>query len=111
MKFNLKAIAAAVALVATGSANAAFQDALTAGGSSLVVVAFNAVTNAYYVRDNQWARFEIASTSITGTNWTNSTNNVVLPTDAPATDPPFALNVAASANEKLRKLTLPPPAP
>ena len=51
MKFNLKAIAAAVALVATGSANAAFQDALTAGGSSLVVVAFNAVTNAYYVRD------------------------------------------------------------
>jgi hypothetical protein len=65
MKLNLKAIAAAVALVATGSANAAFQDNLAPGGSSLVVVAFNAVTNAYYVRDTGFILNNFLPNSVT----------------------------------------------
>ena len=51
MKLNLKMIALAVAMVATGSANAALIGSGSNGGSSLALVAFNSVTNAYYVRD------------------------------------------------------------
>ncbi|MDL2339523.1 MAG: hypothetical protein QFE16_16945, partial [Pseudomonadota bacterium] len=51
MKLNLKMIAAAVALVATGSSQAAFTNAATSTGSSLALLAYNTVTNAYYVRD------------------------------------------------------------
>jgi hypothetical protein len=65
MKFNLKAIAAAVALVAAGSANAAFQDSNGVGGSSLVVVAFNAITNAYYVRDTGFILNNFLPNSVT----------------------------------------------
>lgn len=53
MKLNLKAIALAAALVAAGSAHADLVGNAdnTATGSSLALVAFNSVTNAYYVRD------------------------------------------------------------
>jgi len=50
MKFNLKMIAVAAAMVAASSSHAALTTA-TAGNSSFAMVAFNAVTNAYYVRD------------------------------------------------------------
>ena len=50
MKFNLKVIAAAVALAAAGSAHADITGA-NFGNSSLVIMAFNTVTNSYYVRD------------------------------------------------------------
>lgn len=50
MKFNLKVIAAAVALATAGSAHADIVGA-NFGNSSLVIVAFNTVSNAYYVRD------------------------------------------------------------
>ncbi len=51
MKFNLKMIAAAVAMVsAVGSANADLVDPAT-GNGSLVLVAFNTATRDYYIRD------------------------------------------------------------
>jgi len=50
MKFNLKMIAVAAAMVAASSSHAALTSA-TAGNSSFAMVAFNVVTNAYYVRD------------------------------------------------------------
>ena len=54
MKLNLKIIAAAAAMVAASGAHADFTPNLTnstTGNSSLVLVAFNAVTNSYYYRD------------------------------------------------------------
>lgn len=53
MKLNLKMIAVAAAMVAAGSANAALigNNVPGNGGSSLALVAFNSVTNSYYVRD------------------------------------------------------------
>ena len=48
MKLNLKTIAAAVALVAAGSAHA---DIVGGANSSLVITAFNTVTKSYYLRD------------------------------------------------------------
>jgi len=50
MKFNIKAIAAAVALVATGAAHADLTSAAN-GNSSFALVAFNTTTHAYFVRD------------------------------------------------------------
>ena len=53
MKLNLKMIAVAAAMVATGSVHAALIGANVVGGtgSSLALVAFNQVTQSYYVRD------------------------------------------------------------
>lgn len=50
MKLKLKLIAAAAAIAVSGLAHADLVGANT-GNSTLVLVAFNAVTNAYYVRD------------------------------------------------------------
>lgn len=50
MKLKLKLIAAAAAMAVTGLAHADLVGANT-GNSTLVLVAFNAITNAYYVRD------------------------------------------------------------
>ena len=50
MKLKLKLIAAAAAMAVTGMAHADLVAANT-GNSSLALVAFNAVTGAYYVRD------------------------------------------------------------
>jgi hypothetical protein len=49
MKFNLKMIAVAAAMVSAGVANAA----PTTGGNngSLVIAAYNTVSSAYYIRD------------------------------------------------------------
>ena len=56
MKLNFKMIAVAAAMAAAGSAHAELVGANVAGGpgstgSSLALVAFNSVTNSYYVRD------------------------------------------------------------
>ena len=53
MKLNLKMVAVAAAMVAAGSAHADLVGANVVGGtgSSLALVAFNSVTNSYYVRD------------------------------------------------------------
>jgi len=52
MKFNLKMIAVAVAMVsAAGAANAALTGPDASTGSSLALVAFNDVTKAWYIRD------------------------------------------------------------
>lgn len=51
MKLNLKMIAVAAAMVATGSANATLTAANVPGGSSLVLVAFSTATQDYYYRD------------------------------------------------------------
>lgn len=50
MKFNLKLIAATVSMVAASAAHADLA-ANNSGNSSLALVAFNTVTNSYYVRD------------------------------------------------------------
>jgi|GEM_PF-1118772 len=50
MKFNLKMIAVAAAMVSAGVANAAPTTATTNNGS-LVIGAFNVTTNAWYLRD------------------------------------------------------------
>lgn len=50
MKLKLKIIAAAAAMALTGVAHADLIPT-TSGNSSLALLAFNAVTNAYYVRD------------------------------------------------------------
>ena len=53
MKLNLKMIAVAAAMAAAGSAHADLVGGNVVGsqGSSLALVAFNSVTNSYYVRD------------------------------------------------------------
>lgn len=53
MKLNFKMIAVAAAMAAAGSAHADLITANNVGGpgSSLALVAFNSVTNSYYVRD------------------------------------------------------------
>jgi hypothetical protein len=52
MKFNLKMIAVAVAMVsAAGAANAALTGPDASTGGSLALVAFNDVTKAWYIRD------------------------------------------------------------
>lgn len=48
MKFNLKTLAIAAALVAAGSANAAFQ---SSASGTFAVLAFDTVTGDYYLRD------------------------------------------------------------
>ena len=67
MKLNLKMIAVAAAMVATGSAHAELVGANIVGGtgSSLVLVAFNSVTNAYYVRDLGFTLNSFLPTGIT----------------------------------------------
>lgn len=50
MKFNLKIIAVAAAMVAASSAHADLANNST-GNSSFALLAFNTATNAYYVRD------------------------------------------------------------
>jgi hypothetical protein len=64
MKFNLKAIAAAVALVATSSAHADLTFAST-GSGSLFLTAFNEVTKAYYLRDLGYTLNQFLPSSIT----------------------------------------------
>ena len=75
MKLKLKMIAVAAAMVATaGSANAAIVGDFTQDGT-LVVQAFNTVTNAYYIRDlgftiNSFLPTGVLATNtFTGTNW------------------------------------------
>lgn len=54
MKLNMKMIAIAAAMVATGAANAAFTTSgqgSTTGNSTLAVLAWNAQNGSYYVRD------------------------------------------------------------
>ena len=64
MKFNLKVIAAAVALAAAGSAHADIVGA-NFGNSSLIITVFNSVTNAYYVRDTGFLLNTFLPSSIT----------------------------------------------
>lgn len=64
MQFNLKVIAAAVALAAAGSAHADIVGA-NLGNSSLVIAAFNSVTNAYYVRDTGFLLNTFLPSSVT----------------------------------------------
>ena len=66
MKLNLKMIAVAAAMVATGSAHADLVGTNTAAGnSSLALVAFNTLTNAYYVRDLGFTLNSFLPSSIT----------------------------------------------
>ena len=53
MKFNLKMMAVAAAMVSAGAAHAALTDqaSATTNNGSLALVAFNTVTRAYYIRD------------------------------------------------------------
>ena len=64
MKFNLKVIAAAVALAAAGSAHATIAGS-NFGNSSLVITAFNSVTKSYYVRDTGFLLNTFLPSSIT----------------------------------------------
>jgi len=64
MKLKLKLIAAAAAMAVTGLAHADLVGANT-GNSSLVLVAFNAITNAYYVRDLGYTLNTFLPSSIT----------------------------------------------
>ena len=64
MKFNLKVIAAAVALAAAGSAHADFVGA-NIGNSSLVIAAFNTTTNAAYYRDTGFLLNSFLPSSVT----------------------------------------------
>jgi hypothetical protein len=66
MKLNLKMIAAAVALVTAGGANAAFVAPNTANsGSSVAVLAFNTATRAYYIRDLGYVLNSFMPSSVT----------------------------------------------
>ncbi len=62
MKFNLKVIAAAVALAAAGSAHA---DIVGGANSSLVVAAFNTVTKSAYYRDTGFLLNTFLPSSVT----------------------------------------------
>jgi len=66
MKFNLKLLAAAAAMVAVSSAHA---NLIAAGGgnSSFALVAFNPSTNAYYVRDLGYTLNSFLPSSVTTT--------------------------------------------
>ena len=64
MKFNLKMIAVAAAMVATSSAYSAPVVQGT-GDSSLVLYAFNSVTNAYYARDLGYTLNSFLPSSVT----------------------------------------------
>lgn len=62
MKFNLKVIAAAVALAAAGSAHADF---VGGGNSTLVLAAINTVTNTSYFRDTGFLMNTFLPSSVT----------------------------------------------
>lgn len=63
MKFNLKMIAVAVAMVsAAGAANAALA---TGNNGSLAIVAFNTTTNAWYIRDTGYLINSFLPSSVT----------------------------------------------
>ena len=63
MKFNLKMIAVAVAMVsAAGAANAALT---TGNNGSLAIVAFNQVTNVWYMRDTGFLLNSFLPSSVT----------------------------------------------
>ena len=64
MNFNLKVIASAVTLAAAGAAQADIVGA-NLGNSSLVITAFNVVTNAYYVRDTGFLLNTFLPSSVT----------------------------------------------
>ena len=69
MKLNLKAIAAAVVVVATGSAHANIVGATngsgTGTGSSLVIAAFDTVTKSAYYRDTGFLLNQFLPSSVT----------------------------------------------
>ena len=66
MKFNLKMIAAAAALVAVSSAHADFAGNNTAGtGSTFALVAFNTTTGSYYARDLGYTLNSFLPSSVT----------------------------------------------
>lgn len=70
MKFNLKLIAAAAAMVAASAAHADLANNST-GNSSVALVAFNQTTGSYYVRDlgytlNSFLPNSVTTTSIDG---------------------------------------------
>lgn len=70
MKFNLKMIAVAAAMVAASSAHADLANNST-GNSSFALVAFNTATNAYYIRDlgynlNSFLPNNVTTTAIDG---------------------------------------------
>ncbi|WP_428423383.1 VPLPA-CTERM sorting domain-containing protein [Methylibium sp.] len=64
MKFNLKMIATAVAMIAASSAHADLVNGAT-GSGSLFLTAFNQSTNAYYVRDLGYTLNQFLPSSIT----------------------------------------------
>lgn len=66
MKLNFKMIAVAAAMVATSAAHADLVTPGT-GNSSLALVAFNTVTNAFYVRDLGYLLNQFLPSSITTT--------------------------------------------
>jgi hypothetical protein len=89
MKFNLKMIAAAAALVAASSSHAALTNA-SLGNSSFAMLAYNTVTSSYYVRDlgyllNSFLPSSITTASgdgaVTGTMTPEAGANIVWATD------------------------------
>lgn len=77
MKFNLKTLAIAAALVAAGSANAAFTaGSVGTGNSTLGLFAWDNVTNSFYLRDlgyNMNTFLPTGGASITPTGETGAT--------------------------------------